>query len=91
MVVIDDSLQYLQNLQVDKNNALLSGIVESVGVTHVEEMWYNMDALVQTFEYSVLSQSIYNHRKTFSYPVFPRSLKWHLNENTCTVGSRSVL
>ena len=64
MVIIDDSLQYLENLEVDKKKALLSGIVESMWVTYVGEKRYSIDTLVQTFEYFVLSQSIYNHLKT---------------------------
>ena len=51
-------------LKVDKKNALLSGIVESVGVTYVGEKQYSIDTLVQTFEYFVMSQSTYNHLKT---------------------------
>ena len=51
-------------LKVDKKNALLSGIVESMGVTYVGEKRYSIDTLVQTFEYFVMSQSTYNHLKT---------------------------
>ena len=51
-------------LKVDKKNALLSGIAESVGVTYVGEKRYSIDTLVQTFEYFVMSQSTYNHLKT---------------------------
>ena len=51
-------------LKVDKKNALLSGIVESVGVTYVGEKRYSIDTLVQTFEYFVMLQSTYNHLKT---------------------------
>ena len=61
MVIIDDPLQYLENLEVDEKKVLSSGIVESLGVTHAGEKRYNVDTLVQTFEYFVLSQWTYNH------------------------------
>ena len=64
MVILDDSLQYLENLEVDKKKVLLSGIVESMGVTFVGEKRYSIDTLVQAFEYFVLSQSTFNNLKT---------------------------
>ena len=64
MFIIDDSLQYLENLGVDKKKALLSGIVESMGVTYVGQKRYSINTLVQAFEYTVLSQSTYNNLKT---------------------------
>ena len=56
MVIIDDPLQYLENLEVDEKKVLSSGIVESMGVTYAGEKRYSVDTLVQTFEYFVLSQ-----------------------------------
>ena len=64
MVIIDDSLQYLKDLEVDKKKVILSGIVESMGVTYIGEERYSIDPLVWSFEYFVLSRSIllcYNH------------------------------
>ena len=55
MFIIDDSLQYLENLGVGKKKALLSGIVESIGVTYVGQKRYSINTLVQAFEYTVLS------------------------------------
>ena len=56
MVIIDDPLQYLENLEVDEKKVLSSGIVESMGVTYAGEKRYSVDTLVQTFEHFVLSQ-----------------------------------
>ena len=68
MVMIDDSLQYLGNLEA-KKKVLLSEIVQSMGVTYVGEKRYSIDTLVRTFEYFVLSQSAYNHhRQDFQLP-----------------------
>ena len=64
MVIIDDSLQYLENLEVDKKKALSSGIAESMWVAYFGEKRYSIVTLVQAFEYFVLSQSTYNHLKT---------------------------
>lgn len=61
MVIIDDPLQYLENLEVDEKKVLSSGIVESMGVTYAGEKRYSVDTLVQTFEHFVLSQWTYNH------------------------------
>ena len=61
MVIIDDPLQYLENLEVDEKKVLSSGIVESMGVTYAGDKRYSVDTLVQTFEYFVLSQWTYNH------------------------------
>ena len=55
-MVIIDSFQYLENLELDKENVLLSGIVESMGVTYVREKRYSIDTFVQTFDCFVLSQ-----------------------------------
>ena len=67
MVVIDDSLQNLENLAVDKEKVLLNGIVESMGLTYVEEKRYSIDRLALAFDYFVLTQSTYNHlKKRFS-------------------------
>ena len=63
MVIIDNSLKYLEILEVDKKKALLSGIVESNGVTYVGEKRCSIDALVPAFEI-FLSQSTCNHIKT---------------------------
>ena len=49
-----DNLRYLENLEVEKKKVLLSGIVESVGVTFAGEKRYSIDTLVQAFEYFVL-------------------------------------
>ena len=49
MVIIDDSLQYLENLEVDKKKVLSSGIVESMGVTYVGEKRYSIDTLLQRY------------------------------------------
>ena len=46
MVIIDDSLQYLENLEVDKKKVLLSGIAESMEVTYVGEKRSSMDSFV---------------------------------------------
>ena len=68
----DDSLQYVEKLEVDKKKLLLSGIVESIVqtyVTYVGEKRYSIDILVRTFEYFALSQSTYNHlRQDFQLP-----------------------
>ena len=56
MVITDESLQYLENVEVEKKKVLLSGIVGSVGVTYIGEKQYSIDTLFQTFEYFVLSQ-----------------------------------
>ena len=53
-----------RKLKVDKEKVLLSGIVESMGVTYIGEKRYSIDTLIQAFDYLVLSQSIYNHLKT---------------------------
>ena len=53
-----------RKLKVDKEKVLLSGIVESMGVTYIGEKRYGIDTLIQAFDYFVLSQSLYNHRKT---------------------------
>ena len=42
---------YLENLEVDKKKVILSGIVESVGITYVGEKQYCIDTLVREFEY----------------------------------------
>ena len=63
-MVIIDSFQYLENLELDKENVLLIGIVESMGVTYVREKRYSIDTFVQTFDCFVLSQSTYNNLKT---------------------------
>ena len=69
MVIADNSLQYLENLEVDKKKVLVSGIVVSMGVTYVAEKRYSIDKLVPTFKYFVLSQSTYNHlRQDFQLP-----------------------
>ena len=68
--MIDDSLQYLGNLEA-KKKVLLSEIVKSMGVTYVGEKRYSIDTLVRTFEFFVfvLSQSTYNHqRQDFQLP-----------------------
>ena len=44
MVIIDDSLQYLENLEVTKKKVHLSGIVESVEVTYVGGKRYSIDS-----------------------------------------------
>ena len=44
--LIDDPLQYLENLEVDKEKVLLTGIVESMGLTYVDEKRYSIDTLV---------------------------------------------
>ena len=65
MVIKDDSLQYLENLEVTKKKVHLSGIVESVEVTCVGGKRYNIDSWV----YYVLSQSTYNClRQDFQLP-----------------------
>ena len=46
MVIIDDSLQYLENLEVDKKKVLLREIVESMEVTYVGEKRSSMDSFV---------------------------------------------
>ena len=51
---------YLENLEVDKKKVILSGIVESVGITYVGEKQYCIDTLVREFEYFVFSQSTYS-------------------------------
>ena len=56
VVIIDNCLQYLENLEVDKKKVPLSGLVESTGVTYVGEKQYSIDTLVRTFENFVLSQ-----------------------------------
>ena len=61
MVIADNSLQYLENLEVDKKKVLVSGIVVSMGVNYIAEKRYSIDKLVPTFKYFVLSQSTYNH------------------------------
>ena len=45
MVIIDGSLQYLEDLVVDKKKFLLHGTVESVEVTYVGEKRYSIDVL----------------------------------------------
>ena len=47
MVIVDDFLQYLENLAVEKKKVLSSGIVESVEVRFVEELRCNIDAMVR--------------------------------------------
>ena len=47
MVIIDDSLQYLENLEVDKKKVLLSGIAESMEVTYVGEKRSSIDSFVR--------------------------------------------
>ena len=61
--LIDDPLQYLENLEVDKEKVLLTGIVESMGLTYVDEKRYSIDTLVWPSDYFVLTQSTYNHLK----------------------------
>ena len=46
MVIIDDSFQYLENLEVDKKKVLLREIVESMEVTYVGEKRSSMDSFV---------------------------------------------
>ena len=53
---MDNCLQYLENLEVDKKKEPLSGLVESTGVTYVGEKRYSIDTLVRTFENFALSQ-----------------------------------
>ena len=69
---IDKSLQYLknlENLEVDSKKIVLSGIVESMGVTFVEENQYSKDTLVLTYEYFVLARSTYKRpRQDFQLP-----------------------
>ena len=60
MAIIDDSLQNLENLEVDKEKVLFSEILESMGVTYAGKKQYSVDTFVLTFEYSVLSQSTFN-------------------------------
>ena len=60
MAIIDDSLQNLENLEVDEEKALLSEILESMGVTYAGKKQYSIDTLVPTSEYSVLPQSTFN-------------------------------
>ena len=93
MVITDDSLQYLENLEVNKKQARLSGIIYSMGITYVREKQYIIDILVQGFDYSVLPQSTYNHLKTrLSATQYPHDhKKWRLNEKNCTVVPRSVV
>ena len=47
MVIIDDSLQNLGNLEVDKKKVYLSGIAESMEVTYVGEKRYSIDSMVR--------------------------------------------
>ena len=47
MVIIDDSFQYLENLEVDKKKVLLREIVESMEVTYVGEKRSSMDSFVR--------------------------------------------
>ena len=47
MVIIDDSLQNLGNLEVDKKKVYLSGITESMEATCVGEKRYSIDSLVR--------------------------------------------
>ena len=46
MVIIDDSFQYLENLEVDKKKVLLREITESMEVTYVGEKRSSMDSFV---------------------------------------------
>ena len=46
MVIIDDSFQYLENLEVDKKKVLLREIAESMEVTYVGEKRSSMDSFV---------------------------------------------
>ena len=50
MVIIDNSLQYLEIVGVDKKKVLLIGIVESNGVTYVGQKRCSIDTLVPAFE-----------------------------------------
>ena len=61
--LIDDPLQYLENLEVDKEKVLLTGIVESMALTYGDEKPYSIDTLVWASDYFVLTQSTYNHLK----------------------------
>ena len=69
---IDKFLQYLknlENLEVDSKKIVLSGIVESMGVTFAEENQYSIDTLVLTYEYFVLPRSTYKRlRQDFQLP-----------------------
>ena len=47
MVIIDDSFQYLENLEVDKKKVLLREIVESMEVTYIGEKRSSMDSFVR--------------------------------------------
>ena len=44
--LIDNPLQYLENLEVDKEKVLLTGTLESMGLTYVDEKRYSIDTLV---------------------------------------------
>ena len=46
MVIIDNSLQYKENLEVDKKKVLLSVTAESIETTYVGEKRYSIDYLV---------------------------------------------
>ena len=61
--LIDDPLQYLENLEVDKEKVLSTGIVESMEHAYVDEKPYSIDTLVWASDYFVLTQSTYNHLK----------------------------
>lgn len=50
MVIIDNSLQYLKSLEVDKKKVHLSRIVESMTVAYVREKQYSADTLFPAFE-----------------------------------------
>ena len=43
MVIIDGSLQYIANLEVEKKKVLLSGIAESMVATYVGEKQYSIN------------------------------------------------
>ena len=47
MVILNDSLQNVENLEVDKKKVHLGGIVESMEATYVGEKQYGIDSLVR--------------------------------------------
>ena len=70
MVIVDDFLQYLDNVIVEKKNVFSSGIVESAEVRFVEEKRCNIDTMVRAlsimFCHSILNSCLRQDFRRFS-------------------------
>ena len=69
---IDESLRYLNFLEVTRKKAVLHQQLSSMGLTYVGEKKYSDETIMRAFEYFALSRSAYNRlREDFELPSVP--------------------